>query len=657
MQSVRKKKLKAGNEQVHNEFQQKESGEMQCRHCSYVSTNKHTGKLENHLIHNHAEIYANVLKEKQKYQNLPIVEPKDWLTIQMNEDTLKRACTQLVVLSGRPLVCVEDPGFRMIIDPILQALPKKITVSRHTIKDWIRMDALALREKIREEIRDLYFSIKLDLATRQGRSIFGVNLQFIKNGRFEIRTIGMKETFVAHTSENLLTELEMILKEYDIDMKRLYRVTGDNGSNIVKMGQLISEKSANSTNTIPDPDDDESDLDSLADSNEIETFSDDEDDESLLEFNEDDTTDETTEQSEDDDLVDLQWQTRNNFKFTGLLRCFEHSLQLAPTEMIKKNKSISNLISIANNASKKLRTPLLLNVVKLRKLKKPQRRNDTRWSSTFLMLSRLRELRSICKEFEKSGKQLKLSDLYWSKIDDLLEVFGPLNELTLLYQKSQLTLSEAYANWRRLEYKLKALKNQFSSQVLVYLEKHSMKVLKDESVLAAVFLDLRFSKLLTAEEKDIAMKHIIEVHQYITRNKKDDTHTQKPAENEFASMSEDPLEVALRNLDHSQPLGVATSELSNGLNITEILNRFQNSPRVSLDSNFNVLMYWNNIEGIFAELKEAALTIFTAAATQVSVERAFSALKYILSDLRGNTDPELLEDILILYLNNKFEKN
>jgi hypothetical protein len=51
-----------------------------------------------------------------------------------------------------------------------------------------------------------------------------------------------------------------------------------------------------------------------------------------------------------------------------------------------------------------------------------------------------------------------------------------------------------------------------------------------------------------------------------------------------------------------------------------------------------------------------ANAVMVILATQVTVERAFSAIKYIYSDLRANLKDELFEHILIIKLNYAFEK-
>lgn len=54
--------------------------------------------------------------------------------------------------------------------------------------------------------------------------------------------------------------------------------------------------------------------------------------------------------------------------------------------------------------------------------------------------------------------------------------------------------------------------------------------------------------------------------------------------------------------------------------------------------------------GIFIKiiLYPLSLTSLAVPATQVSVERLFSGLKFILSPLRTNMGPELLDEIMLL---------
>lgn len=99
--------------------------------------------------------------------------------------------------------------------------------------------------------------------------------------------------------------------------------------------------------------------------------------------------------------------------------------------------------------------------------------------------------------------------------------------------------------------------------------------------------------------------------------------------------SDDELESILELLDRKDTLPSRKT-------VVDIINCFDNIKRLSPHT--DVLQFWHNHTQ--KEIKSIA-----APATQVSVERAFSTLKFILSDLRASVDEDLLEDILLLNLN------
>ena len=78
---------------------------------------------------------------------------------------------------------------------------------------------------------------------------------------------------------------------------------------------------------------------------------------------------------------------------------------------------------------------------------------------------------------------------------------------------------------------------------------------------------------------------------------------------------------------------------------------FENVKRVSVsETSFDVIQFWENCDEKNKELSEIAKIVFAVPATQVTVERAFSTLKFILSDKRANIEDVLLEDILLINL-------
>ena len=90
----------------------------------------------------------------------------------------------------------------------------------------------------------------------------------------------------------------------------------------------------------------------------------------------------------------------------------------------------------------------------------------------------------------------------------------------------------------------------------------------------------------------------------------------------------------------------------NLLNIKNELNAYELEPRLKTDE--NVIHYWNNKKTEFPILNQLALILLAVPATQVSVERAFSSLKFILSPQRSRMDESLLENVLLIRNNHFF---
>lgn len=67
--------------------------------------------------------------------------------------------------------------------------------------------------------------------------------------------------------------------------------------------------------------------------------------------------------------------------------------------------------------------------------------------------------------------------------------------------------------------------------------------------------------------------------------------------------------------------------------------------------NFNVYEYWMQRKSTHPDLHAVAMVLLAVPATQVSVERAFSALSLVLSDHRITLGEDILSDILIIKLN------
>lgn len=77
--------------------------------------------------------------------------------------------------------------------------------------------------------------------------------------------------------------------------------------------------------------------------------------------------------------------------------------------------------------------------------------------------------------------------------------------------------------------------------------------------------------------------------------------------------------------------------------------------RINIDA--DLMEYWNEKKYVFPWLRKLACIVHAVPATQVSVERAFSALKLVLGDLRYNLSEEKLAAIMMLKLNSSLISN
>lgn len=81
--------------------------------------------------------------------------------------------------------------------------------------------------------------------------------------------------------------------------------------------------------------------------------------------------------------------------------------------------------------------------------------------------------------------------------------------------------------------------------------------------------------------------------------------------------------------------------------IRNILEKYYKETKM-LDRKENVLQYWYKRQKTHPELYELSCVALAVPVTQVSVERLFSSLKFILHPLRMNMQASLVEDLLLV---------
>ena len=351
----------------HDKIQREENGVMkdyyECRECGKNVCGSTTSNLGSHLFHKHRDIYMeHVGKVKE---SIPVKRLK-----------LLQNCVSIIALNGRPFTSLLDFGFQNIVSNQL----KKFHAAGHSldlkstrqpdVHRHLHETAEKVRNTIKKELKHRPLSILLDIGTRQGRSILGISVQFIKNSAVHVRSIGMIELTQRHTAVNLADVVKRCLKEYGIQKRQIISITTDNGANVLKMVRdlqtiLIDELLSTRSNAAIQLNFDDSNSEAVID-NEIadllirEEIND--DDEALdLILNEEGEIDATQLRQHQDLLCatvrDLMSENEidNRFDVTGV-NCAAHTVQLAIKDAVGALKqSVQNVISLCRRAAKILR--------------------------------------------------------------------------------------------------------------------------------------------------------------------------------------------------------------------------------------------------------------------------------------------------------------
>ena len=80
-----------------------------------------------------------------------------------------------------------------IVDPIIAGLNNSFAINSENVREGVLLADQKTRHDKREETKGKMVSIKMDCATRLNRSIYGINLQFIKCvSRFVVDILSLK---------------------------------------------------------------------------------------------------------------------------------------------------------------------------------------------------------------------------------------------------------------------------------------------------------------------------------------------------------------------------------------------------------------------------------------------------------------------------------
>lgn len=156
--------------------------------CKYTQTVLDVGNFIRHFRTRHPEA-ANkngLLKDDVVPEKRARVIPKRPVAI--DAQLLIDSIIKMVTYGGLPLEAMEWEGSKQLYGPLGAAVG--VTINKSNVRAHLHGITELIRKAIADEMRHKLISIKIDTASRFGRHVLGINVQYALNGTVVIRTLG-----------------------------------------------------------------------------------------------------------------------------------------------------------------------------------------------------------------------------------------------------------------------------------------------------------------------------------------------------------------------------------------------------------------------------------------------------------------------------------
>lgn len=354
-----------------------------CKKCQKELNGTNEGNLVSHMRTHHKQIIEYISYDE---------------TIEKKRSKLLLDCVEMISVNGNEFNRLLDSGLLSMIDKTLKELEEAGCSVNLTdphlleVKEVLDVTAKKVAHKIREEVNGRPLSLLVDATTKRRRSILGVSVQYILNGKHQIRSIGMLLLNESHTSAYLAKVICELLLQFNIKPQQIIAITTDNGANVVKMVRGLSSKMAVIENSLPQMSR-EAEICDAEIENYLQNVPDCTDEEALNAVFQSDGEDDLLTANENllDAVVrDVRVENDTNviWDIQGI-RCAAHTLQLAIRDALQKlEKPIQNVVNICRRIAKTMRLQSTAHELKLAAIdfNVPHIDVETRWCSTYIMV-------------------------------------------------------------------------------------------------------------------------------------------------------------------------------------------------------------------------------------------------------------------------------
>lgn len=582
---------------------------------------------------------------------------------------------ELVTKNGKPTSIFLDSGMKKMIQPLMQAFKPPVSLHHENVTKLIKSEAVAVKKEISELFKYKMISLKIDIVTRLERGFLGINAQSAQNGKIILRCLGCVILTEKHSSVYITDEIKKVLENFGLGLQQIYSITYDNGRNMVKTGEILSEDATECLmKDITDPDLEYINLG----------------DDGLLPDTLNDARYDLDRELKDalKELATLTAFLDNAQLGVNDLRCVAHTLQLVLDDMLKENSDteyceLASLIFKVRALIKLLRTSTMRNEIQKyksslgKKIRMPCIDVITRWMTIYDMFESCLEYREFCsnpKYFGTSSENeaLKLLDSEYDEIIEILATLKPLKIATLVFQKEQLTIPCTVIAWENCKSALKTMDTTYSKQLIAAMVKRESKIFSTRAIQCALYLDPRLQVLIPDENLTEVKEQllflgnrsqILKLQSLAAEQSEKRTGPQMEAAKESNRSDSEgilsDLQKRVKALKKIKQAKMSAKKVeSNRFRSKDIEEAIENFEGYDSDFPFesNILEFWEKKKSTMPILYELACVVLATPPTQVSVERLFSGLKYILNPLRNNLMANSVDNIMLVKTNKIFSE-
>lgn len=160
------------------------------------------------------------------------------------KDTAKSLLVRYHIENCLPLSHWDKEATRQLLHSFLHAFG--VSASSYSMRQYMYEQYDTMKSAITKRLKKRMFSCQFDLATRKGREILGVSVQFLdpaNNMESEVISIGMLPVHGMHSAENIKLYVEKCFSEFELSPVQVYGYTTDNGANVLKTTrELLTEQ-------------------------------------------------------------------------------------------------------------------------------------------------------------------------------------------------------------------------------------------------------------------------------------------------------------------------------------------------------------------------------------------------------------------------------